>query len=93
MLTTLLTHDCSPYTIHMKAVQITFDEELLRRLSESDESREHGRSEVVRRAVREYLERQERLRIAEQYRKAYAHRDALEKELEGWSEESVWPES
>lgn len=75
----------------MKAVQVVFDEETLRRLAGDSEVRERGRSEVVRLAVREYLERRERETIAEQYRRAYADTSAIESELEGWTDEAVWP--
>jgi len=46
-----------------------FDDDLLRRLSESDEVRDRGRSEVVRRAVDLYLAHRERERIERQYRR------------------------
>lgn len=75
----------------MKAVQVLFDEELLRRLSESADVRERGRSEVVRRAVRLYLHQREREEIAERYRRAYSDTDALDEELAGWTEEGEWP--
>lgn len=67
------------------------DDDLLRRLSESDEVRDRGRSEVVRRAVDLYLTQRERERIAEQYRSAYSQTNALEDELDGWTGEAEWP--
>lgn len=75
----------------MKPVQVIFDDELLRRLSESDEVRERGRSEVVRRAVDRYLRQREAEQIEEQYRRAYGDTGALEADLSGWDEEGVWP--
>ncbi|MFP4430679.1 MAG: CopG family transcriptional regulator [Spirochaetota bacterium] len=75
----------------MKPVQVIFDDELLRRLSESDEVRERGRSEVVRRAVDRYLRQREAEQIEEQYRRAYGGKRALENDLAGWDEEGVWP--
>lgn len=76
----------------MKPVQVMLDEDLLRRLAESEEVRERGRSEVVRRAVDAYLRRQEAERIARQYRRAYETRDALNEELAGWTGEGEWPD-
>ncbi len=76
----------------MKPVQVMLDEDLLRRLAESEEVRERGRSEVVRRAVDAYLRRQEAERIARQYRRAYETQDALNEELAGWTGEGEWPD-
>lgn len=67
------------------------DEDLLRRLSESNEVRELGRSAVVRRAIEAYLRREEAERIAGQYQRAYASTDGVDKELAGWSDEGEWP--
>ena len=69
-----------------------FDEDLLRRLAESEEVKERGRSEVVRRAVDDYLRRRERDSITERYRKAYSSTNELEDELNGWAAEGVWPD-
>lgn len=75
----------------MKAVQVMFDEGLLRRLSDSPETKKSGRSAVVRRAVEHYLQERERERIAEAYRKAYADTSELDQELEDWPAEGTWP--
>ena len=65
----------------MKAVQVMFDEDLLRRLVASPEVKQSGRSHVVRRAVDWYLGHLERERIAERYRTAYADTAELNREL------------
>lgn len=75
----------------MKAIQITMDEDLLRRLDESDETKRDGRSAVLRRAAEEYLLRRERARIRERYEAAYGS-GGLGPEFEGWEDEGVWPE-
>ncbi|TVR85124.1 MAG: ribbon-helix-helix protein, CopG family [Spirochaetaceae bacterium] len=75
----------------MKPVQVMFDEDILRRLSESDEVKERGRSEVVRRAVDRYLRQREQEAIARKYTNAYAATNQLEDELGGWTEEGAWP--
>ena len=69
-----------------------FDEDLLRRLAQSEEVKQRGRSEVVRRAVDGYLRRREQESITKQYRNAYSATDDLERELDGWSEEGEWPD-
>ena len=76
----------------MRPVQVMFDEDLLRRLAENEEVRERGRSEVVRRAVYDYLQRREREDITRRYRKAYSSTDELDGDLDGWTEEGVWPD-
>jgi metal-responsive CopG/Arc/MetJ family transcriptional regulator len=76
----------------MKPVQISFDEELLRDLDATPEVRRDGRSAVLRRLVREYLERRRRLEIRERYRAAYGEGEALGSDFEGWEGEGVWPE-
>lgn len=77
---------------HMKPVQIMFDEDLLRRLAESEEAKQRGRSEVVRRAVYGYLRRRERDSIERQYQNAYGTIANLESELNSWSEDGEWPD-
>ena len=75
----------------MKAIQVTFDEELLARLDATDEARRHGRSAVLRRATAEYLRRRRRDEIAERYRQAYGQEPGLGDEFEGWEDEGEWP--
>jgi metal-responsive CopG/Arc/MetJ family transcriptional regulator len=76
----------------MKAIQVTFDEDLLARLDADDEVRRAGRSAVLRRAVREDLRCRKRRRIARAYREAYGGEAGAGAELAGWSEEGTWPE-
>jgi len=78
--------------IHMKAIQITFDEALLRELDATEEVRRDGRSAVLRRAAAEYLRSQRRYVIAERYRQAYGEGESLGGELEGWEDEGRWPD-
>ena len=74
----------------MKAIQVTLDEELLKRLDATEEARAEGRSAVLRRALREYLSRRRRSEIAEAYSRAYGEGGV--DELAGWESEGVWPE-
>ena len=77
----------------MKAVQITLDEELLRRLDEDDEVQREGRSAFLRKVAVQYLERKRMRTIRRAYEAAYADSAALEAELDGWEREGAWPDS
>ena len=75
----------------MKAIQISFDEGLLRRLDADEEVKRVGRSAVMRRAVMDYLRRRRSARIAASYRHAYARDKGLGDEYAGWAHEGAWP--
>ena len=77
----------------MKAVQVLFDEPLLKRLDADDEVRREGRSAVLRRAAAEYLRRRRASHISEAYRKAYRQEGGLGPEFAGWEGEGAWPAS
>ena len=77
----------------MISIQISFDEDLLRELDATREAREKGRSAVFRKAVAEYLHRRRGEEIAEAYLRAYGDDESPGDELDGWSEEGVWPKS
>jgi metal-responsive CopG/Arc/MetJ family transcriptional regulator len=76
----------------MKAVQVLLEEALLSELDATEEVNREGRSAVVRRAVAEYLLRQRRQQVREQYRNAYASERDLGPEFAGWEEEGTWPD-
>ncbi len=77
----------------MKAIQITFDEELLRQLDSTEEVRQKGRSWVLRQVVGEYLHRRRKKNITESYTRAYGQGAALGDEFSGWEEQGEWPQS
>ena len=83
---------CMYIITYMKAIQITFDEKLLEELDATDEVRRDGRSAVLRRAVRDYLQRRRRHTIAERYAKAYGSDSALGDEFTGWEDQGRWPD-
>lgn len=76
----------------MKCIQITLDEQLLARLDADSEVRRYGRSAVLRRAAEEYLRRERKRAIANQYAKAYGAQAGLSTEFAGWEGEGSSPE-
>ncbi|HVV50772.1 MAG TPA: ribbon-helix-helix protein, CopG family [Polyangia bacterium] len=76
----------------MKAIQVSFDEQLLARLDEDPEVKKLGRSEVMRRAVAAYLRRRRSDAIRDAYVRAYGKRTKKDDELGGWAGEGAWPD-
>jgi metal-responsive CopG/Arc/MetJ family transcriptional regulator len=76
----------------MKAIQVSFDERLLRQLDADEEVRRDGRSAVLRRAADLYLARRRERRIAAAYRAAYG-RSGAGADLAGWEDEGAWPDA
>lgn len=77
------------YNMCMKAIQVTFDDQLLDRLDRDEEVQRDGRSAVLRRAAEMYLRQRRQQSIADAYRRAYAA--GVDAELSGWSDEGAWP--
>lgn len=77
----------------MKEIRITLDEALLERLDRLPSVQEQGRSAVLREAAVEYLDRMEGQEAARRYRVGYRDTTALDHELDGWTDEGVWPAS
>jgi len=77
----------------MKAIQVTFDEDLLERLDRQPSVQERGRSAVLRQAAVEYLRRQESAAITARYQAGYEDATSIDDELEGWPSEGAWLES
>ena len=77
----------------MKAIQITFDEQLLAMLDSTPEVKKEGRSAVLRRAATEYLERYRRRSITAQYEKGYSGSEeiGLGEEFSNWESQGQWP--
>jgi metal-responsive CopG/Arc/MetJ family transcriptional regulator len=76
----------------MKPIQLLVDEPLLRQLDSHPEVKRVGRSEVLRRAARDYLRRSRSRAIGESYRRAYGHAGGLGEDWNGWEDEGAWPE-
>ena len=76
-----------------RAVQISIDEALLRRIDKDKESREKGRSEFIRSAVRAYLKAKQRRAVDDRIRAAYAGcSDAMERDVRDLMEAQAWPD-
>ncbi len=80
------------YHANMKAIQVSFDDRLLRQLDADEEVRRDGRSAVLRRAAELYLARRHERRVAAAYCAAYG-RSGAGSELAGWEDEGVWPDA
>ena len=75
----------------MKAVQVTFDEELLARLDCRADVGERGRSAVLREAARDWLARKEAEEIDKRYAEGYARFPQTDEELD-WGDSRMWPD-
>ena len=76
----------------MKAIQITFEEDLLCDLDADERVQQIGRSALLRQLAREYLRQERERRIDEQYARAYGGEVGDDPQWAGWEEESGWPE-
>ena len=76
--------------IPMKAIQITVDEELLKRVDSCQEVRSRGRSAIFREAVDAYLARIEAEEIDRAYEVGYGA--APPDEFDDWPAEAAWLE-
>lgn len=77
-----------------RSVQISLDRELLDEVDQQPETRRHGRSAVIRRALRLYLDLKKRREIDAAYDQAYAGRaDELLNEFGELIGAQVWPEA
>ena len=77
-----------------KAVQVSLDEDLLERIDRDPETRQRGRSAVIRSALQLYLRAKERHAVDQAILQAYeGHADELLKEVEDLLEGQAWPET
>lgn len=78
--------------IHMKAVQFTIDDELLRRIDNHPATKERGRSAFLREAAIELLRRQRSKDIREAYRAGYGKFPPSSDEFFVAPEAQAWPD-
>ncbi len=75
----------------MKAIQVMFEETLIKKLDETAEAKEKGRSAVLRRLTDEYLRKLHQEDIARRYSSAYGDEKGLGESFEGWEDQGRWP--
>ena len=76
-----------------RSVQISLDEELLNALDSDPETEERGRSSVIRRAIRLYLDLKRRKQIDDAYERGYgSDADEVLKEFEYLLGTKAWPD-
>ncbi len=75
----------------MKAIHVTFDEELLEQLDARPEVNERGRSAVIREITSAYLRKNRSEEIARQYREGYTKYPQTDEEL-AWASIEAWPD-
>jgi metal-responsive CopG/Arc/MetJ family transcriptional regulator len=81
-----------PPIMPVKAVQVSIDLELLRRIDADPETRKQGRSAFVRSAASAYLAAKRRQAIDLAIGAAYGHAaDDMEAEVVGLLDAQVWP--
>lgn len=66
------------------------DNDLLARLDQTEEVKQHGRSAVLCRAVSEYLAHQRQAEITRQYQEGYGEDAGLGDDFRGWEDESMY---
>jgi metal-responsive CopG/Arc/MetJ family transcriptional regulator len=76
-----------------RSVQISLDDELLSEIDSQPETKKLGRSAVIRRALRSYLERKRAAAIDDSYRRAYeGHADEVFEEFYDLLVGQSWPD-
>lgn len=76
----------------MKAIQVTLDEELIRRVDALPEVEKGGRSAFFRRIALAYLEARRRAEIRKAYARGYGAEPVAEGELDTEPERLAWPD-
>jgi hypothetical protein len=84
--------DFTIYIIHMKPVQVLFDDELLAELDTDAEVQQRGRSKVLRELAANYLKQRRRVALDAQYAAGYDGESLVQDDLAGWDEEGEWPD-
>jgi metal-responsive CopG/Arc/MetJ family transcriptional regulator len=80
------------YLPHMESIQIVLDTELRIAADDAARSRHLNRSQLMREALREYLQRLEGRAREERDRAGYAKNPTVRDESQDWESEAVWPE-
>lgn len=76
----------------MKIVQIVLDKRLLHATDRAARRTKRNRSELVRDALREHLQKLEMQAREEQDREGYERQPQAHREVRAWEAEAAWPE-
>ena len=76
----------------MKTVQMTFEEELLKRVDRAARKLGTTRSAFARRALREALGRLATSELERKHRRGYEAKPVARGEFDAWETEQAWPE-
>jgi metal-responsive CopG/Arc/MetJ family transcriptional regulator len=76
----------------MKAIQLSIDEEWLRRFDALPEVKRHGRSAFIRTIAEQYLAHRTKLEIRAAYRRGYGTKPVRADEFDVEPEALAWPD-
>lgn len=76
----------------METIQIVLDSDLRIAADEAARSRQVNRSQLMREALREYLQRLEIKAREERDRDGYRKNPPMNEEAQDWESEAAWPE-
>jgi metal-responsive CopG/Arc/MetJ family transcriptional regulator len=75
----------------VKTIQLILDEELLAAANREAKRLHTNRSDLLRLALREHLERRRAREMEERHRRSYEKRPVKPGEFDVWDEVAVWP--
>lgn len=76
----------------METIQVVLDSKLLRAADEAARRARVNRSTLIRKALREHLERLELQELEDQDRRGYREQPDRHKEAAAWERAAAWPE-
>ncbi len=80
------------YLRHVETIQIVLDTELRIAADEAARRCQLNRSQLMREALREYLQRLEMKAREERDREGYRKNPPVHEDAQGWENEAAWPE-
>jgi metal-responsive CopG/Arc/MetJ family transcriptional regulator len=76
----------------MQTIQVVLDSKLLKAADTAAKRQKVNRSELIRHALREHLNRLRKLELEERDRRGYLAHPQREDEYSVWEKAAVWPE-
>ena len=76
----------------METIQIVLDTKLLKAADTAAKRRKVNRSQLIRQALREHLDRCRMVDLEERDRRGYQARPQRKEEYRPWEEAAAWPE-